>query len=73
MIRHLVVTLTALAGDLSVSSVQACVLATCALVALTYWLALPLELPLWPAGIAILAGLIVGVVWESRRKKSVPL
>jgi len=69
MLRHLAIAVLALIGDLSISRVQLCVLAAFAVLALTYWLALPTELPLWPAGVVITIALVGGLAWESRKDR----
>ena len=70
MIRHLAVAaaglFSSIVGDFHHIRFSICVLGSGGVAALVYLLALPTELPLWPAFVFVgLAGLI-GLVWEDR-------
>jgi hypothetical protein len=51
-------------GDLSYSRTLICALLACGATALGYWLALPTELPFWPAFVVVGSAVVVGVVWD---------
>ena len=51
-------------GDLSYSRPLICALLAFGALALGYWLALPTELPLWPAAVVVGVAVVLGVIWE---------
>lgn len=70
MLRHLLVALVAIVGDLSFLRFFAALAASFTLAVVGYWLVLPRVLPLWPGVIVVLSGAVIGLAWElvSRRR-----
>jgi hypothetical protein len=65
MLRHLAVVVLALIGDPTyLFRVWASMLLGLGVVAVSYWLALPTVLPLWPAIVALVVAALVGILWE---------
>ena len=66
MIRNLAVVLAALIGDFSHGRMWLCIIGSTCIVGLVYFVALPFELPVWPALIVVGASGIIGLYWERR-------
>jgi hypothetical protein len=66
MLRHLFVAVVAFAGDFSYWRIWRCIVAAAGTVVAVYLMALPTELPAWPALLAAGVGAMVGIMWECR-------
>jgi hypothetical protein len=65
MLRYLALIVLALLNDPTyLARVWVALLIGACLVALGYWLALPLVLPMWPGLVTVLVAAAIGVVWE---------
>jgi hypothetical protein len=70
MLKHLLVALFAIVGDVGSMRFFAALAASFALAAIGYWLALPRVLPLWPGLVTVLVGAVVGLLWEHTARRS---
>lgn len=64
MIRHLVIILVALIGDLTHVRLWLCITGGSCVVALAYFIALPFVLPVWLALMVVGMSGIIGLYWE---------
>ncbi|MGV8893681.1 MAG: hypothetical protein ACOH2K_12220 [Burkholderiaceae bacterium] len=68
MLTHFFVVLVAIIGGLGFDhgKLWICIFCGCSVVGLVYLLALPTELPIWPAVLVVGISGLIGLSWERR-------
>lgn len=66
MLRHLVIAIVALVGYPTWGRPSLCVGIAAVLLAISYWLALPTELPTWPIYVTLGVAAGIGFIWDHR-------
>lgn len=68
MLRHLAVAICAIVGGFEYFRVFVSVAVSVMVTLVSYWVAYPRLVPLWPALLIVFVGVVVGVIWENRSR-----